>query len=74
MESNLKSLIQYLETMLQITLLKYEAGLAAAQISRTSLYTLTQTELFRLVTEMHLKMRHTIDSDINQVRLHTRHR
>ncbi len=36
MESDLKSFIQYLETALQITLLKYEAALAAAQNSRTS--------------------------------------
>jgi hypothetical protein len=65
MESDLKSLIQYLETALQITLLKYEAALAAAQNSRTSPYALSQTELIKLVTETHLKMHHTIDSDIN---------
>jgi hypothetical protein len=40
MESNLKSLFQYLETALQITLFKYEAALAAAQNSCTSPYTL----------------------------------
>ncbi len=51
MESDLKSLIQYLETALQITLLKYEAALAAAQNSRTSPYTLTQSELIKLVSE-----------------------
>ena len=55
MESDLKSLIQYLETALQITLLNYEAALAAAQNSRTSPYTLTQTELIKLVSETHLK-------------------
>ncbi len=68
MESDLKSLIQYLETTLQITLLKYEAALAAAQNLRTSPYTLSQTELIKLVSETHLKMRHTIDSNINQAR------
>jgi hypothetical protein len=68
MESDLKSLIQYLETALQITLLKYEAALAAAQNSRTSPYTLTQTELIKLVSETHLKTRHTIDSNINHAR------
>jgi hypothetical protein len=66
MESDLKSLIQYLETALQITLLKYEAALAAAQNSRTSPYTLTQTELIKLVAETH--SRHTIDSNINHAR------
>jgi hypothetical protein len=40
MESDLKSLVQYLETALQITLLKYEATLAAAQNSHISPYTL----------------------------------
>jgi len=55
MESDRKSLIQYLETALLITLLKYEAALAAAQNSRTSPYTLTQTELIKLVSETHLK-------------------
>jgi len=68
MESNLKSLIQYLETALQITLLKYEAALAAAQNSRTSPYTLTQTELIKLISETHLKTRRTIDSNINHAR------
>jgi hypothetical protein len=68
MESDLKSLIQYLKTVLQITLLKYEAALAAAQYSRTSPYTLSQTELIKLVTETRLKTRHTIDSDINHAR------
>jgi hypothetical protein len=68
MESDLKSLIQYLERALQITLLKYEATLAAAQNSRTSPYTLTQTELIKLVSEMHLKMRHTINSNITHAR------
>ncbi len=68
MESDLKSLIQYLETALQITLLKYEAALAAAQNSRTSPYTLSQTELIKLVSETHLKMHHTIDSNINHAR------
>ena len=58
-------MIQYLKTALQITLLKYEAALAAAQNSRTSPYTLTQTELIKLVSETHLKTRHTIDSNIN---------
>jgi hypothetical protein len=47
MESDLKSLIQYLKTALQITLLKYEAAFAAAQNSHTSPYTLTQTELIK---------------------------
>jgi hypothetical protein len=65
MESDLKSLIQYLKTALQITLLKYEAALAAAQNSRTSPYTFTQTELIKLISETYLKMHHTIDSDIN---------
>ncbi len=68
MESNLKSLVQYLETSLQITLLKYEATLAAAQNSRTSPYTLSQTKLIKLITETYLKTRHTTDSDINHVR------
>jgi len=65
MESDLKSLIQYLEMALQITLLKYEAALAAAQNSSTSPYTLTQTELIKLISEKHLKTHHTIDSNIN---------
>jgi len=65
MESDLKSLVQYLETALQITLLKYKAAFAAAKNLRTSQYTLLQTELIKLVTEMHLKMRHTINSNIN---------
>jgi len=68
MESDLKSLIQYHKTALQITLLKYEAASAAAQNSRTSPYTFTQTELIKLISETHLKTRHTIDSDINHVR------
>jgi len=68
MESDLKSLVQYLETALQIILLKYETTLAAAQNSHISPYTLWQTELIRLVTETHLKTRHTIDSDINHAR------
>jgi len=37
MESNLKSLVQYFKTALQITLLKYKATLATAQNLHTSL-------------------------------------
>ncbi len=47
-ESDLKTLIQYLETALQLTLLKYEAALSAAQDSRTSPYTLSQKDLIEL--------------------------
>ena len=65
MESDLKNLVQYLKTALEITLLKSKVALAAAQNSRTSPYTLLQTELIKFVTEMHLKIRYTIDSNIN---------
>ena len=56
MESDLKNLVQYLKTALEITLLKSKVALAAAQNSRTSPYTLLQTELIKFVTEMHLKI------------------
>jgi len=65
MENYLKNWVQYLKTALEITLLKSKVALAAAQNSRTSPYTLSQTELIKFVTEMHLKIRYTIDSNIN---------
>ena len=67
-ESDLKTLIQYLETALQLTLLKYEAALSAAQDSRTSPYTLSQKDLIELASKTHTQTRLTLDTNINNVR------
>jgi hypothetical protein len=55
-ESDLKTLIQYLETALQLTLHKYEAALSAAQDSRTLPYTLSQKDLIELASKRTRKL------------------
>jgi hypothetical protein len=64
----LKTLIQYLETALQLTLLKYKAALLAAQDSRTSPYMLSQKDLIELASKTHMQTRLTLDTNINNVR------
>ncbi len=67
-ESDLKTLIQYLETALQLTLLKYEAALSATQDSCTSPYTLSQKDLIDVAAKTHMETRLTLDTNINNVR------
>jgi hypothetical protein len=67
-ESDLKTLIQYLETALQLTLLKYEAALSAAQDSGTSPYTLSQKDLIDVAAKTHMETRLMLDTNINNVR------